>query len=243
MWDAFGCETIADYHDLYLQLDVLLLTDFFEKFRRTCLDFYKPDPLHYYTTPGLAWDAALRMPRVDLHLIADKDMYHFVEDSIRGGISMISTSHARANNPSFSATYDASLPRLDLIYLATNNLYGWAMSLPTHGFRFLPEEEISALVLKDIFDDGRVGYILEVDLHYPTSLHNQHDVYPLAPESLAIDRSIYSSAQQSVFPESAPQVKLTPNLQDKVRYVVHYRNLKLSPAWSCGYQSASSVSI
>ena len=37
VWDAFGCETIADYHDLYLQLDVLLLADFFEKFRRTTI--------------------------------------------------------------------------------------------------------------------------------------------------------------------------------------------------------------
>ena len=66
VWDAFGCETMGDYHDVYLQLDVLLLADFFEKFRRTCLEFYKLDPLHYYTTPGLAWDAALRMSRVDL---------------------------------------------------------------------------------------------------------------------------------------------------------------------------------
>ena len=66
VWDAFGCETIADYHDVYLQLDVLLLVNFFDKFRRTCLDFYSLDPLHYYTTPGLAWDAAFRMSRVEL---------------------------------------------------------------------------------------------------------------------------------------------------------------------------------
>ena len=68
--------------------------------------------------------------------------------------------------------------------------------------------------------------VLEVDLHYPTSLHNQNDDYPLAPESLVIDRYMYSPTQQSVFPESAPQKKLTPNLRDKVKYAVHYRNLK-----------------
>ena len=38
---------------------------------------------------------------------------------------------------------------------------------------------------------------------------------------------MYSPTQQSAFPESAPQTKLTPNLHDKVKYVVHYRNLKL----------------
>ena len=36
-----------------------------------------------------------------------------------------------------------------------------------------------------------------------------------------------SSTQQAVFPETAPQRKVTPNLRDKVKYVEHYRNLKL----------------
>ena len=42
VWEAFNCETMGDY----LQLDVLLLADLFEKFRRTCIDFYKLYPLH-----------------------------------------------------------------------------------------------------------------------------------------------------------------------------------------------------
>ena len=118
---------------------MLLLADFFEKFRKTCLDFYSLDPLHYYTTPGLAWDAALRMSRVELKLITDENIYNLIENSIRGGIAMISTRYARANNPSLPSTYDDKLPRQDLIYLDANNLYGCAMSqfLPTHGFRLL----------------------------------------------------------------------------------------------------------
>ena len=118
------CRTIADYHDIYLKLDVLLLADCFEKFRKTCIEFYSLDPIHYYTTPGLALDAALRMSRVDLQLITDNDMYNFIENSIREGISMISTHYAQANNPSFPATYEANLPKQDLIYLDANNLYG-----------------------------------------------------------------------------------------------------------------------
>ena len=115
---------MADYYDIYLHLDVLLLADLFEKFRKTCLEYYSLDPAHYYTTPGHAWDAALRKSRVDLQLITDVDMYHFVENSIRGGISMISTRHAQANSPSFLNTYDSSLPNLNLIYLDASNLYG-----------------------------------------------------------------------------------------------------------------------
>ena len=74
--------SVADYHDIYLQFDVLLLADFFETFRTTCLEYYSLDPIHYYTTLGLAWEAALRMSRVDLQLITDVDVYHFVENSI-----------------------------------------------------------------------------------------------------------------------------------------------------------------
>ena len=98
--------------------------------------------------------------------------------------------------------------------------------LPTLGFRLLSNDEITALELENLRDDSDI-YIYEVDLHYSVKLHNQHDDYPLAPESFVIDREMYSPTQQSVFPESIPQKKLTPNLRDKTRYIVHYRNLKL----------------
>ena len=79
--------------------------------------------------------------------------------------------------------------------------------------RFL---EVTFLKLQEISDDAEDGYIFEVDLHYPTHLHDRHDDYPFAPESSVIDRSMYSSTRQAVFPESAPQRKLTPNLQLKL---------------------------
>ena len=103
-----------------------------------CLSDYGLDPLRHYTTPGLAWDAALTMSRVNLELITDIDMYTFIEDSIRGGIAMILTRYA-ANLPDIVKEL-----RTRLIYLDANNLYGWAMSqyLPTRGFKFLTGEEV-----------------------------------------------------------------------------------------------------
>ena len=102
-----------------------------------------------------------------------------------------------------------------------------SQSLPTHGFRFLQQDEISTLKLGELSDDAEDGYISEMDLHYPNQLNDHHDDYQLTPDSLVIDHSMYPPTKQVIFPEYAPQRKLTPDLQDKVKYVVHYRNLKL----------------
>ena len=144
-----------------------------------------------------------------------------VENSIRGGISML-----RANNPALASSYDEKSPRQDLIYLDANKLYGHAMSqyLPTGSFRILDDVEAMDLDLEDLMTRQMMAIFMR--LIYIT-YYNKHDDYPRAPESIVIDRSMYSPTQSSVFPESAPQKKLTPNLMDKKRYVVHYKNLKL----------------
>ena len=61
VWKAFKLRNMGEYHDLYLGSDVLLLTDVFENFRKTCLQYYKLDPCHYFTSPDLSWDAMLKM--------------------------------------------------------------------------------------------------------------------------------------------------------------------------------------
>ena len=79
VWKTFGMETMGDYHDLYLKTDVLLLADCFENFRKTCIQNYDLDPAHYYTTPGLSWDSALKMTKVKLELLGDIDMHLMIE--------------------------------------------------------------------------------------------------------------------------------------------------------------------
>ena len=60
IWSNFNMKNMGDYHDLYLRTDTLLLADVFETFRHTCLTNYGLDPAHYYTSPGLSWDALLK---------------------------------------------------------------------------------------------------------------------------------------------------------------------------------------
>ena len=98
VWDTFNCKTIKDYHDLYLKSDVLLLADVFENFRKTCLKHHKLDPCHYYTAPGLAWDACLKETNQNLELLKDYDMLMMFERGIRGRITHISKRYAEANN-------------------------------------------------------------------------------------------------------------------------------------------------
>ena len=140
VWNTFGCKTIKQYHDLYLKSDVLLLADVFENFRSTCLKHYKLDPAHYYTSPGLAWDACLKNTGQKLQLLHDYDMLMMIERGIRGGITHISKRYSEANNK-YMKNYDPEKKSTFIQYLDANNLYGWAMSqnLPTHGFKWMKD--------------------------------------------------------------------------------------------------------
>ena len=74
VWDKLKIRHLGDYHDLYLVTDVLLLSDVFEEFRSVCLNYYKLDPAHYYTSPGFAWDALLKKSKINLELLSDVDI-------------------------------------------------------------------------------------------------------------------------------------------------------------------------
>ena len=82
VWETFGCRTLGDYHDLYVTTDVVLLADVFENFRKVCQGKHGLDPAHYYSAPGLSWDALLKKTGVELELLTDLDMHLFVERGV-----------------------------------------------------------------------------------------------------------------------------------------------------------------
>jgi hypothetical protein len=124
-----------------------------------------------------------------------------------------------------------------ILYLNANNLYGWAMLqyLPTGNFRCMKDEkELTDLQKKiesnSIPDDASKRFTLKVDLKYPHILHSQHTDHLLAPERMRIKKEWLSKRQQGIIAHSGqkyvPTDKLIPDLFDKTKYVVHYRNLQ-----------------
>lgn len=208
VWNHFCCQSMGDYSDLYQKTDVLLLTDVFENFRNLCLDTYGLDPAHYYTSPGLNWDPMLKYTQIELELLSDFDKIAFIKKGIRGGVSQCSNRYAKANNK-YMAEYNSQTPPSYLIYLDANNLYGWAMS------QYLPIGEFEWVDTNTNFrveDDADYGFILEVDLEYPTKVHDSHSDLPFCPENIYTGDSKYP--------------KLVANLNNKIKYIIHYRNLK-----------------
>ena len=232
VWNTFKLQTMGEYHNLYLKSDILLLADVFENFRKTCLQYYKLDPCHYFTSPGLSWDAMLKMTNIQLELMTDIDMFQFIEKGMRGGISYIANRYGKANNK-YMKEYDEKAPSKYIMYLDANNLYGWAMSqyLPTGGFRWMTEKQINNIDLAKYNENSEKGLILEVDLEYPKELHDLHNDYPLAAERVCVNKNMlseYCKKIQKKFNISTGLVhKLIPTLSNKEKYVLHYRNLQL----------------
>ena len=232
VWKTLGCKTMGDYHDYYLASDVLLLSDVFENFRKTCLEYYKLDPCHYFTSPGLSWDAMLKMTDIKLELMTDIDVFQFIEKGLRGGISYIANRYGKANNK-YMKKYDEKAPSKYIMYLDANNLYGWAMSqyLPTGGFRWLTQKQINNLDISKKKEDSKKGLILEVDLEYPEELHDLHNDYPLAPEKVKVTKDMLSEYCKNISEKynisTGLVSKLIPTLGKKEKYVLHYRNLQL----------------
>ena len=212
VWKTWKMKTFKEYLELYNVTDVLLLADVFENFRDVCLKNYGLDPVYYYTAPGLAWDACLKITGVNLELLTDVDMLLMIEKGIRGGISIISNRYGEANNK-YMKDYDKTKLSKFLMYLDANNLYGWAMSqkLPVHSFKWMIDKEIKNLFNNQIVQVWeKTPCILEVDLEYPEELHDLHNDYPLCPERVECDKGVK---------------KLIPNLRNKNNYVVHYKTL------------------
>lgn len=202
VWDAFGCRTCEDYHDLYLAADTFILADAMESLRAMYHKAYGLDPAWFYGLPGLSMDAALRAIGKDTppEVLTDVEMLHFCEDAKRGGITNLTQNYAEANNKHLS-TYDPSKPSSYIVYKDANNLYGWAMSqlLPHSNFRwetrmskYATEAKIKA-ALAAWSDTDATGGMIEFDAHVPVDFHDLMADYPPMAEIKAVPQEALSA--------------------------------------------------
>lgn len=218
VYHTFGCNNIGDYSDIYLKTDVCILADIYEKFREECLDvkLYGLDPVHFYTSPGLAWNAMLKITGVEIELLSDIEKFHFFRDGIRGGLSQCSLRKAEAKNKFTNPDENIPDPSY-LLYLDVNNLYGWAMceKLPISNFEWLTEDQLDYFNINEVNPlEDDYGYVLEVDVEYPQELdlHESHNDLPFMPERMKVSKGGVS--------------KLITSLKNKEKYIIHCANLK-----------------
>ena len=164
------------------------------------------------SAPGLAWQACLKKAGVNLELLTDIDMLLVVEKGIRSAICQAIQRYAKANNK-YMNNYDKSIESSYLMYLDTNNLYGWAMSqkLPVNGFRWVEKlSKFNERLIKSYNENSDIGYFLEVDVEYPKKLFGSHKDLPFLPERKKLEKV----------------EKLVCSIEDKEKYVIHIRALK-----------------
>ena len=96
-------------------------------------------------------------------------------------------------------------------------------------FKWLTEKEINKLNVQG--QDSNKGFILEVDLQYPKKLHDLHTDYPRATEQVKVTEDMLSDYCKQIKDKYNISVgdvhKLTPALGNKIKHVLHCRNLQL----------------
>ena len=173
------CTDMGDHHDFYVQTDIFLLADVFEKFRDKCIEIYGLDSSCFYSAPGLAWQACLKKTDVKLELLTNYQMLLMIEEEIREGMSQSVHRYANANNK-YMKNYNNKIESLYLTYLDVNNLYGWAQKLPVNGFMWYNKylSDFNEDFVKNYNENSDEGYFLEVDVEYAkklwSSIKNYH---------------------------------------------------------------------
>ncbi|XP_064472389.1 uncharacterized protein LOC135386401 [Ornithodoros turicata] len=227
IFEYFECSNPGDHTRLYVTLDTCQLCDVVLYFRKITLETNAIDILRTVSLASYAWSSALKLTKVKLELMSDREMYETIEKGIRGGICNSFHRYCRPNHEGCD-DYDPQQEKKLIQYLDVNSLYAYAMTfhLPTGGFKWVDPSSLGDIDFLKIPHDSEVGYVYVVDLSNPEELHALMRNFPLAPEHRTVDEGELSPYQRNLKEALAlnapPRRKLLLICYDKESYVVHY---------------------
>lgn len=256
VWEAFRIKDLGQYQDLYLLLDVFLLSAAVDTFRNVCHKTYQLEALRFITAPSLTEQANLVCkphetdPRTGethpfmLELCDDSEagrkIYEMCESNKRGGITSVPGRYSKIDDDT------------EIAYLDATNLYGFAMSQPLplkeHGIwlsdrrsKFFSGKTPQQLGQQILSLDARSdkAYLLTIDSHIPEHLHDYFSDYPPLPISRTVEFEETSPHYRSTIDgmlgaNGKPMLKhdiktkkLVLDLKDKKDYTIHLAHLQL----------------
>ncbi|KAF4528392.1 hypothetical protein B566_EDAN016487 [Ephemera danica] len=213
VWSEFKIRNLGEFCNHHLKTRVTFLADVFENFRNVCSTTFNLDPCNYQTMQDVTFDSAMKISQVELELLTDYNILSMIEAGIRGDFVQAVTRYAKANNDD-CVDFDRGKPTSNLAYFRANYIHASQMlePLPIGDFKFENKKKYNTEHIMSIPDDGKFGYIFEVSLKYPQSLHDPHSDHP------------YCQVLQS--PPGKKVKILLGTLEDKENYVLHFRALK-----------------
>ncbi len=231
-WETFNCMSLLEYSCVYNLIDVLLLAEVFEQYKRTMYTFVGMDPSWFITGASFNYQAMLRKTNIKIEQLTDKKMLDLICENLRGGLSYVSSRVEEA-----SSTPDDNGYVRRILYLDANNLYGTCQSLklPVNNFHWLSASTIHntdwTTLSQRWTGDEDIGYFILCDLEYPKHLHESHEEFPLCVEKRQITTSDLSpeSLEMLYFCEgktSFKESKLTATFYPRQRHLMHYMCLQ-----------------
>ncbi|XP_064625915.1 uncharacterized protein LOC135486749 [Lineus longissimus] len=232
VWSIMGMKSLKDYLTLYLHCDTLILAEIFENFRNVSMKNFTLDPCHFVSTPSFSFHCMLRHTGVKLDLLQDMEMVNFLRSGVRGGVSGVMKREVHRNMPDMS-DYRPNMLKCEIVNLDCCSMYSFCLRshLPVGDFRWLSDTEMKEFDLHSVAKGGDQGFILSVDLDYPTHLHDLHNDLPLAPEHYQISPADWSPYAHEVAADLELTIrkaskKLVPHLGPRRSYVIHHETLR-----------------
>jgi hypothetical protein len=234
--------TMGEYHDTYLETDVLALMDIMLGFRNTFWSEFEVDPMHCVSMPSIAFHALMRQlqrSKTKVEMLCScnggLELLHTLNKNIRGGLCAAFQPYARANNY-LCPGYDRRKKMTWITKMDVTSLYPKAMCnmLPMRDFKKLDfeDEEAAHTELKKLLegyrrDSDHKGSMFTVDLKIPD---DKHDFFDLAPAMKSEVPDEWLSEQQVArrkFYGSSGCEKLIPYLGEHIQVTHHIAYLQM----------------